>query len=59
MPPSCRLVISVCSVPAVHLEIASCSMKLMALDMSRFPLSCILTNKDEGAWKKLEAEGVR
>lgn len=36
-PPSCRPVISVCSVPAVHLEIASSLMKLMALLMNRFP----------------------
>jgi len=59
MPPSCRLVMGLCSVPAVHLETGSSSTKLMALDMRRFPLSCILTNKDERAGKEIEAEGVR
>lgn len=33
-------------------------MELMALDRGRFPLWCILTNKDEGAWKAMQAEGV-
>lgn len=61
MPPSCRPVVGVCShdlLPAIHLEITRCLMKLMALDNSRFPLLCILTNKDEWAWKAIEAEGV-
>lgn len=50
---------SVCALlPAIHLEITRCLMKLMALDNSRFPLLCILTNKDEWAWKAIEAEGV-
>lgn len=34
-------------------------MKLMALDVSRFLLLCILTNKGEEAWKERGAEGVK
>lgn len=59
MPPSCRLVTGEFFLPATHPEAERVWWELMALDRSKCPLSCVLSNEGGRVWKEMEAESAR